>query len=174
MQGLESPPAGDANFAAAAALHDFAASEHGPLASPRPSKAEAVHDLRQHMSEAVMHGDLQRLHALIADAELRHLLPPHVGLFLDLHWKREPDTHKAHAELAHALNWAMVLAKDYYGLQKLFAEMDKTVPKGEIRVPLREALGTELAPLADQFAQAPPGAARDQAQKLLRDLLEMI
>ena len=134
----------------------------------------ARHDLRQHLTDAVAQDDMPRIRMLIADAEHHHVLPPHVGLFLELCWKPGPKTREGHTELAHAINHAIVLAKDYYGLRKMFAETDRVVPKGAVRALLREELASALAPLADELGQAPPGAAHDQAQRLLRDLLEMI
>lgn len=81
-------------------VHHLAA--HGPL-----------HELRQHIADAVQLGDLETVRNHIRDAEERHLMPPHSHEMLDLLWGPGRNTHDWRVGLADAVNTAIGMAKQY-------------------------------------------------------------
>ena len=174
MAWLSASPSEDVAPAAPAFGHPSHHPEHMPSPLHHVGGHGAAHDFRHRLTEAVVVGDFARLHHIIAEAELHHVVPHHLGLMLDLCWAPGANTHEERARLSNAINHAMELAKEYHNLEALFVEIAHTAPHGPVRVELREKMAAALAPMAQVFGQARPGPARDKAQQLARELLAMI
>jgi hypothetical protein len=137
-------------------VHHLAA--HGPL-----------HELRQHIADAVQLGDMESVRKHMRHAEESHLMPPHSHEMLDLLWGAGRNTHDWRVGLADAVNTAVGMAKHY----NQFLENLNTARSLPMSSQIEEFY-QEVPRIIETFGRTLPGIARGPRRSRCETTIERL